>query len=455
MGHILNSQGSNTEPGILLVAYWFPPAGGIAVQRALSLAQYLPQEGFRVHVLTPRNPPAPSLDPTLLTRISEDVKVHRVWTPMPGAALRKRLWRLFSRGAPRPVAAAAGTGSRANFISKLLFPDPEVVWTPFAIRRARRIVKEHAIKTVLVTAPPFSAFLVGNALKREFPGLQLISDFRDEWLRFFLSTFEFQQSGGFRRRAEKMERTTIERSDLVITVTPSLVEELRNRYPAEAAPKFTCIPNGYDPAAFASFVPRNHQSSKIVVTYVGTVYSATSPGCYFDGLDALPASLRSRIETRFVGRITEDQRTLLESRKNVQILGFVPQHEALRCMEETDYLLLTMKDPTAVTGKIYEYLATGKPILAFSPQDGEVARTLAETGAGWCLDPRNSRGIRACLEAVATGELKTGFHPNPVAVRRYERPSLIAEFAKAIREAGTPVPTLVRATSSSIVSRNN
>ena len=72
-------------------------------------------------------------------------------------------------------------------------PDPEVLWVPFATRRALKIAKRYNIDSVIVTAPPFSAFLIGNALKRKLPHLQLISDFRDEWLRFFLSTFQFPQ----------------------------------------------------------------------------------------------------------------------------------------------------------------------------------------------------------------------------------------------------------------------
>jgi len=425
---------------LLIVAYWFPPAGGIAVQRALSLSKYLPQHGYQVHVLTPRNPPSPVIDAALLRQVPDNVQVHRAWTPMPPAHLRKRLWGLLSKKRRPAIPQPAGkidTGWRlSDVVRRLLTPDPEVVWVPFATRRARQIVKRYGIDTVLVTAPPFSAFLIGNALKREFPALRYVADFRDEWLRFFLSTFDFQRSPHIRRRAEQIERATIESSDLVATVTSPLVEELRDRYRDQPAGKFVCIPNGYDPAAFTGFEPRRHQSSKTVITYVGTVYSTTTPRCYFEGLDALPDSLRSRIETRFVGRIAEDQQSLLDARQDVVKIGYVPQSEALRWMEETDYLLLTMSDPSFATGKMYEYLATGKPILAFSPPEGEVARTLNETGGGWCIDQENGAAIRDCLAAVATGELATRFHPKREAIRRYERPRLAAEFAAAISGAG-------------------
>ncbi len=425
---------------VLLIAYWFPPAGGIAVQRALSLARYLPQHGCQVHVLAPRNPPSPVIDPALLRQVPPEVTMHRAWTPMPPANLRKKLWGFISRPKPasapkaRVSTAAKGKGGvLSGLVQRLLCPDPEVVWVPFAARRARQIVKKHKIDTVIITAPPFSAFLIGIALKRQFPKLRLLSDFRDEWLRFFLSTFEFQKNAYLRQRAEAIERDIVEASSAVVTVTPSLVEELRKRYSSQPPEKFICIPNGYDPAAFAGFHSRAHEGSKIVVTYAGTVYSTTSPRCYFEALDSLPEDLRSRVETRFVGRIADDQKPLLSSRAGVKLLGYVPQAEALRCMEETDYLLLTMSDPTATTGKIYEYLATGKPIVAFSPLDGEVAHTLQETGGGWCIDPADSEATRSCVEQMATGKLIESFQPNLDAIRRYERPRLAGEFAAAIR----------------------
>src|SRR6202158_1953944 len=197
---------------ILIISYWFPPAGGIPVQRALSLARYLPENGFEVHVLAPRNPPAPIQDPALLNLIPPQVKVHRAFTPMPPSDLRQKLWRMISKGKETASKTAADSSHSPAFgmrsvisglIRRLLSPDPEVLWIPFAKRPARRIVRRYAIDAVLVTAPPFSAFLVGNSLKREFPHVLLIRDFRDEWLRVFLLTFVFHtKSARTRANAE-------------------------------------------------------------------------------------------------------------------------------------------------------------------------------------------------------------------------------------------------------------
>ena len=425
-----------TKRRVLLISYWFPPAGGIAVQRALSLAKYLPDYGCEVHVLTPSNPPSPVPDPSLLDQVPEKVKVHRCWTPAPPSGVRKLLWRLASRGkSPAPktsnetAEAPAKSSALSNLMRRILCPDPEVLWVPFATRRALKIARRYNIDSVIVTAPPFSAFLIGNALKRKLPHLQLISDFRDEWLRFFLSTFSFHKNDAIKHRAETIERETVELSDTVVSITGRVVDELRERYHEQPGRKFVHIPNGYDPQIFKGFQSRRHDLSKVVVSYVGTVYSTTSPKSYLQALASLPEDIRSRIETRFIGRIADDQLELLESDSSVKLLGYMKQGDALKLMEETDFLLVVMQDPNFATGKIYEYLASGKPIVALSPDGGEVAKTIEETGAGWCLDPSNISGIASLLRKLATGEVRDTGSRNEEAIRSYERPRLAAKFA--------------------------
>jgi hypothetical protein len=399
-----------------------------------------------VHVLSARNATTPTLDPSLLKQIPAAVRVHRTFTPEAPFHLKRRLWKWFSPqdNATPQKPAPAGSSSPTwkarlrNLACRIFSPDPEVVWVPFALRRAKKLLKRHNIKSVIVTAPPFSALLIGLALRRNFPDLQLITDFRDDWLRFFLGTFDFQKSAALRRRAENIERETVEQSTSVVVVTPSLLDEMRARYPHVPAGKFTCVPNGFDPALFSGFRPRPHAGSACVVTYVGTVYSTTSARYYLDALDALPEHIRSRVETRFVGRIAGDEQIYLRNRKSkVMEVGFVPQAEALRLMEETDLLLVTMLDSTATSGKIYEYLPAGKPILAVAVE-GELPKLIRETGTGWCVDPQDQAGLRALLGRLFDPgrELLNAFHPDWEAIRRYERPRLVAGFADLLTPAG-------------------
>jgi glycosyltransferase involved in cell wall biosynthesis len=429
---------------ILLISYLFPPAGGIAVQRCISLAKYLCAYGFEVHVLKARTT-GPVHDPSLLTHVPPAVTVHDAFTPDIPFALRQKLWARFTgsrkeadNGAPATQPAFPLRQLVANVVKRVLSPEPEITWVPFALRKARKIVRKHGIEFVLVSVPPFSALMVGTALKAEFPSLTLVSDFRDEWLSFYLKEFDFQNTEFTRRRAEVIERAAVTSSDLVVAVNRSSCDEIRRRYPQQPDRKFKVVPNGYDPEVFRNFQPRQQRSAHMVVTHIGTVYKTASPVHYLDALDAAPDELRNGIETRFIGRIVDNDRGSLEARRHpVKVIGFLPQAEALEYMEETDYLLLTMTNEISIPGKLYEYMAGGKPILAITPAGSEVDRIVRETGCGLTAAPDNPQAIRDMLGraflAWRTGQPLV--RPNTALIRSYERPRLVAEYAGIMQAA--------------------
>ena len=432
---------------LLIISYVFPPVGGIMVQRVLSFARYLPQHGIDVHVLSCWNPATPVMDHSLLKLVPPEVKTFTAFTPEPPFYLRKKVWSLLSgSGAnePKPSAQAESKpvppsglkGAVKGAVQKIISPDAQVLWTPFAKRKAASIIRDHGIDTVLVTAPPFSLFLVGNWLKRRFPHIRLISDFRDEWLRFMLTDFDFMSGDETRRQAEAIERDTIESSDLVLAVTHASLDEISSRYPGQPRSKFACVSNGFDPALFAGFQPQEPAGPKVIITHNGTAYKTSSPVYYLDALDSLPEEIRSRIETRFIGRIAETETHLFENRKaKIELCGFLPQKEAIRRVAETDYLLLTMTNDFSLPGKLFEYMATGKPVLALSPAGGEVDRMLAETHTGWNVPHDDPAAIRAMLIRA----VEAARHPDRLpqtgwdAVRRYERPRVAGQLAGLIQ----------------------
>jgi len=432
---------------VLLVSYLFPPAGGIGVQRALSLAKYLPQHDVEVHVLRAPNASGPVRDPELMRQVPPSVAVHDAFTPELPFALRQRLWRWFSpngrkNGTPPASTSPAGRKQHGwkqqmlNLSRRLLAPEPEILWAPFALRQARRIVRQRRIEAVIVTAPPFSAFVIGNRLKAEFPALRLISDFRDDWLRFYLGTFAYQQNEHVRRRAVEIERQTVDRSDAVVVVTATMLDQIRERYPDLPPDRFVYIPNGYDPEIFRNWRPAPAANGRVVISHVGTVYSASSARYYLNALDSMPEEIRNGIETRFVGRVADDEVHFMHGRRSaVRLLGFVPQQQALDEMGRADYLLVTMTDGPSLTGKIFEYLATGKPILAITPDNGEVARLLRETGCGWSAAPDDTAGICRMLSAAyeRARSRTTRFEPNWDAIRRFERSRLALEFRALLK----------------------
>jgi glycosyltransferase involved in cell wall biosynthesis len=431
---------------LLLISYLFPPAGGISVQRALSFATYLPDLGVKVHVMSARNAASPVNDPGLLERLPASVTRHYAFTPELSFQTQRKLWALLglqkaaSTAAPALKAKNAGSGGKGlgKWISKmartLLSPDPQILWLPFVTRSASRIIRNHNIDTVMITAPPFSALKAGVTLKRRFPHIRLVSDFRDDWIGWYIQQFDFLKNDSIRKCSETIERAVVEASDIVLVVTRMMLDSYRSRYPDQPAAKFVHIDNGYDPAAVKALPPSVRVGNTIRVTHVGTVYLASSPRHYFQALDSLPPELRSRFETRYVGRIAESEAAYFEDRPHVQRLGFLPQQEALREMQHCDFLLVTMVDALCSTGKLFEYLGSGRPILAISPRGGEVERLILDTKAGLCAPPDEPEAIRAMLVEAAR-RLDSGgkvTEPDWDVIRRYERPRLVEELAKVL-----------------------
>lgn len=445
---------------LLLVTFSFPPAGGVGVLRAVSLAKYLPENDIRVDVLTARNAPSVGKDLTLLQSVPTTVTIHRTWTLDLPFAVRKTFKKLLAgRQATRPAnanpattqPAATTTPARPNplkrFIADLLLPDPQVGWLPFALPAARRIIRQRHIDAVLVTVPPFSSVKLVTQLRRHFPTLPIVLDFRDEWLTTTIHLVSFNNNQKARDVAAKAESEAVRDATLVVTVTEAAARELRRRYPNQPPEKFQCLPNGFDTAAPtaplpttslpAKPLPETRPTGPTLFTYIGTVYGSTDPTTLVQAVHRLPPAVRQNLKLRFIGHIeTPAYRDLLLSLGDtVELKGFVPQAEALGAIDDTTYLLLVTHDPINVAAKLYDYLGGGKPILAAVHPDGDVRRLLEETRAGWWADIDNIDAIADALtQAVARrATLPHDFQPDTARIAGYHRRPLARRYAALLR----------------------
>lgn len=439
-------QGKGPMSNVLLLTYMFPPAGGIGTPRALAYAQYLPRQGCRLSVLAPTKPALRDHDPGLYQLIPPDVLVHRAWTPELPMSFRDRIWK---NGALR-TRSPRSRHSPARWLAKpvrwlahhMLFPDPQVLWVPTAFRKACRVIERDGIDTVIVNMPPYSLLKLALALKGEFPHLKLITDFRDEWLGYYLSQIDRPTKEKV-RRAWELEAEAVHASTFVSTVTETWVERLRRRYPHEPADKFVCTPNGYDPEMFWDFKPRARKDGKIIVTYFGTVHDnrVYAPDNYLAAVENLPRRIRDQIETRFIGRVIGDAEAALKSTKaSVRLLGFMPKRQGICHLQETDFVLVIATDPSSHAGKLFDYFGCGKPILAVSPPGGEIDQLLKLTRTGWCADPWDMKAIQQMILS-ACRELRQGsaaIDPDMEVIRRYSWPHIFSRFATAVGINPTP-----------------
>jgi len=424
---------------VLLISYLFPPSGGVGVPRAVSYARYLPLHHCEVFVLTARYPATPLYDYDLLKTVPPETKVIRAFNPEIPYGIRDRFWKRVIAGEQEPDRARAASGGGVKSVVKRTIqrafcPDVQVVWTPFAIRAARRIVERHKITTVLVNLPPFSCLKIAVAVKRRFPGVKLILEFRDEWIENYFAQYDTAATDYKLALARKLERDSVECADFVNAVTRAQLAQIRRRYPEQPDRKFLYAPNGYDPTVYANLQSRAAPGGKMVVTHFGTVYAnATARPIvnYLDAVDGLPDQIRSRVETWLIGRVSREAAAFVESRRHsVRQFGFMSKEAARPYLEETSYNLIVSGNPTTHGGKLFDYLGTGKPILALCPVDGEMAQIIRETRTGWCVNPDDLAAIRQLLISSfdRLEHAATDWNPDQEAIRQYEWPNLVARL---------------------------
>jgi glycosyltransferase involved in cell wall biosynthesis len=429
---------------VLIITYLFPPSGGIGPPRYVAYTRHLPAHGCEVFVITAKNPNTPLYDPGLLKLVPPQTRVYRVFNPDVPYAFRDRIWKKISGGGGASAdKAAPDRGVKAllykaakEAIQRFFNPDVQKFWAPFVVRKARKVIREHDIQTVILNTPPFSLHAIIPRLKREFPQVTWITEVRDDWLGYYLEYFDSARTSAKHRLAVKMEGAGMRASDFVVAVTPAQRDAIRDRYPDQPPGKFLCVTNGYDAEIFEDFRPARTGGDKMIVTYFGTFYASPPYDLtgYFDALDTLPPEIRDRVETRFIGRIAKEAEPLLEGRKSKIVkLGFFPRAEGARKLQETDYLLMPANDPTQHAGKLFDYLATGLPILAFSPSGSEVTRLIQQTGSGLAVDGRDPAAVKqALLDAFERLRGGPNCFPTPdrAAVAAFERKNLVAQLVR-------------------------
>ncbi|MGD0249183.1 MAG: glycosyltransferase family 4 protein, partial [Candidatus Limnocylindrales bacterium] len=396
---------------VLVVTYFFPPLGGIGVQRTLKYITYLPRWGWQPSVITPRNPAYTVRDPSLLAVLPADLEVNRTASFEPGR-LPNAVARLLSRRPTDSEGAAtdlAGRPTRFGLAGRLiwksmilwnriwnvlLFPDTQVGWVPFGWRAGRKAYRRRRFDVVYSTAAPVSAHLVAGLVKRS-THRPWVADFRDPWIGNPFAAPLRGPKGWLQRR---MERWIAARADRVVLVVDELREMFVERYP-DLADKFVYIPNGYDRADLVGLTPARRDPGRFTILFAGTLYRPGELDAFLGGVERLVTrrpDLRTRLRVQFVGNMSPDNRHLADlylapdrMADVVSFEDFVPRREAFARMAGADALLQLMSDGPGtsmfVGGKLFEYMAFDRPILAVMPP-GEGRRLVESLPSGRAAD---------------------------------------------------------------------
>jgi glycosyltransferase involved in cell wall biosynthesis len=385
---------------VLIVSFYFPPAGGGGVQRVLALCRNLPELGFEVHVLAPDDPKWEAHDPGLLDEVPPSTVVHRARYRGPSQR-QSPAARLAEADGARRLALRGRLAGR-----RLLLPDPEVVWWPDAVRTGTRVVREHGIEAVLSTSPPASVHLVGAGIARR-TGARLVTDFRDSWLAHPHRRYQRRSVRAKRAAEARMARAVLRRTDAITAVTDAIRAEAVSLAPAGTPAAI--VPNGVDFAAFEGLPYA--RSDRLRIVHAGSFFGERSPRPFLEALRGLlddRPELAGRIEARFLGAFRpadRDWAAELGLGDALCLEGFQPHARTRRAMAGADVLLLLIpraggRGRSVLSGKVYEYVAAGRPILALVPPDGAAAALVRDTNAGIVADPDDPAAIRAALKRV-------------------------------------------------------
>lgn len=381
---------------VLILAYYFPPMGLGGTQRPLKFVKYLPSFGWRPIVVTVKDVHYYGRDTSLLSEIPTEAGIERT-----GSLDPLRLAHLLGSDGQR----SSDAGAKTNALLKgLLFPDNQIGWIPFAVQRALKIIRRERVDALFTTFPPASGHLAGYLL-HHLTGLPWIADFRDVWTG---GEFDRSPTALHRAMANALQREIVGTADRLIAVTDDIADSL-TALGAEPS-RLSVVPNGYDPADFAPLAPapRDH---RFLLVYSGTMNTARNPEPLFRAirllLDRRPA-LERLFTVRLVGAAigvdlpAQIRRFRLET--VVDLTGYLPHREALAQLLAADALVLLLTTEASLargvpTGKIYEYLACGKPVLGVAPP-GAAGELLSRTNRGRAIAPDDTAGIANALESL-------------------------------------------------------
>jgi glycosyltransferase involved in cell wall biosynthesis len=411
---------------VLIITYYWPPSGGAGVQRWLKFSKYLPQFGWDPVILTvdPGFASYPAIDHSLELEIPSELNVYKTkatdWfriygkSRVPSAGFAKNNDDTFRGKVSRFI--------RGNFF----IPDPRRGWNKFAFRKACEIIEKENIRHIITTSPPHSTQLIGLKLKKKFPSLNWIADLRDPWTNIYYYG-KFYPSFLSRKLDRHYEMSVLKKSDEIITVGKTLKNSFSSAGKINEN-KITVITNGFDESDYNQAILSN--PAIFTITYAGTI-SESYP---VSGLIGALRNLHEKkpdFKIRFTGEFSANIKSLITDAIPGSCVEFTPYLEhgkAIQSIMNSSVVVLIIPDHNSnkgiLTGKLFEYLATGVPILCLGPADGDAAEIISKAKAGATFGYNDIKGISEFLNNVPDNV----FTPDKEYIKGFSRVNLTGEI---------------------------
>ena len=426
---------------VLIIAYYWPPSGGSGVQRWLKFVKYLTLLGWEPIVVTPENPSFSTKDPSLLHDIPPSAEVIRIpiWEPHHAFhAVNKWLGNkaalqgdVVGKG-KKSFWLKAGTWIRGN----VFIPDSRVFWVKPAVRRLQPYIESKGITKIITTGPPHSLHLIGLKLKEKIPSLQWLADLRDPWSEWDV-TRALCPTPLAMNCQRRHERKVLKNATRAVTVGNYHAK----RYEALGGRPVEVISNGFDEDDFKALPPLN--TTHFIIRQVGVI-EVRDPRPFMQALKQMAEEnpdFKNDLRIEYIGHANQIFLNEIKGDETLcavtHFLGHLPHRQVID-LYPSSALLLLLLSPSAngqgdLSAKMFEYMASRRPILAIGPEDGDAAQVLRETEAGVIVDPNNAEEMKKQILRFYA-QWKSGAPFQPLNISAYSRLNLTKKLARILSE---------------------
>ncbi|MDP4210826.1 MAG: glycosyltransferase family 4 protein [Bacteroidota bacterium] len=421
---------------VLIITYYWPPAGGSAVYRWLKFSKYLRDFGWEPIVYTAENGEYAELDPENEKDIPAEITILKqpIWEPYDlykkfiGQKKTEKVNVGFLSEKKKPaLAERISVWVRGNFF----IPDARCFWVKPSVKYLSAWLEKNPVDMVISSGPPHSMHLIAMALKKRF-NLPWIADFRDPWTKIDFYN-ELHLSALADRKHHRLEKKVATTADHVVTVG----NQMRLEFEEIGSNNVTVITNGFDTADKIADKPA--MDAKFSIAHFGTVNKARNPELLWQVASELVAEnedLARDLEFKFVGRLDQAVRESMQKyglEKYLTKVDFLPHKEVIRMQYQSQVLLLLVNQTHnaggILTGKFFEYLAAERPILAIAPPTGDVADILTSAKAGKVVDFDDREGLKSALLAYFNDFKNSNLNVSPEGINSYSRFELTRKLA--------------------------
>ncbi|MDC0380903.1 glycosyl transferase family 1 [Flavobacteriaceae bacterium] len=421
---------------VLIITYYWPPAGGPGVQRWLKFIKYLPEFNIQPTVYCPENPSYPTLDSSLLQEVDSKITVlkHPIKEPLRFLKLlfKSKTNKLSKGGIPDSKKQGLFERFLLYIRGNFFVPDARVFWVKPSVKYLSSYISKHQIDTIITTGPPHSVHLIGMQLKAKYQ-LQWLADFRDPW-----TDISYHKNLNLTKNPQqnhlKLEHQVLNTSDQII-VTSLQTKQLFSKITQKP---ISVITNGFDDEN----VPSITLDSKFSLTHIGSLLNQRNPILLWNVLSELVQEIpkfKANFQLVLVGNVSADVRTSIDSRGLTSFLktvGSVTHNEAVMYQRKTQVLLLLEANTTEasyiIPGKLFEYINSNRPIVALGPKHSDIPSILKDTHTGRYFDYDNKTALKTHILELFEGYKTNSLSVSSKDIERFSRKNCTKQLAEVL-----------------------